>query len=231
MGRIPHTRADLPCKIMGYYTSTVLPRLIHATCGSARIRRLRARIIPPARGRVLEVGIGSGLNLPYYDPAVVTELYGLDPSPELLGIAAQAVGSSLIAPRWIRRNVEDLPLESASMDTIVMTFTLCSVALPQEGMRQMVRVLKPGGTLIFCEHGAAPNPALRRWQDRLTPIWKLLAGGCHLNRDVTGLLTCCGLRITALETTMIRKWWLAGFLFHGTATKPWDPKDSDAGLA
>lgn len=213
---------------MGFYANTVLPRLIHATCGKGPIRRLRARIIPPARGRVLEVGIGSGLNLPYYDPAVATELWGLDPSPEMLRIAAHAARSGSVVPHWIDRSVEELPLESASMDTIVTTFTLCSVASPEEGLRQMYRVLKPGGTLIFCEHGAAPDRAVRRWQDRLTPIWKRLAGGCHLNRDVSGLLTRSGFRLTALETTVVRKWWLAGYIFHGTAMRPAGPSKSDA---
>lgn len=215
---------------MGFYANTILPRLMHAACGKGPIRRLRARIIPSARGRVLEVGIGSGLNLPYYDPAVVTELWGLDPSPEMLRIAARTACSGPLVPRWINRSVEELPLESASMDTIVTTFTLCSVASPEEGLRQMYRVLKPGGTLIFCEHGAAPDRAVRRWQDRLTPLWKRLVGGCHLNRDVSGLLTRNGFRLTALETTVVRKWWLAGYLFHGTATRPAGLREYDARL-
>lgn len=205
---------------MGFYTDSVLPRLIHATCGQGPIRRLREQVVPLARGRVLEVGIGSGLNLPYYDSAIVHELWGLDPSPGMLRIAARAARFSPFAPHWIERPVEDLPLESGSVDTVVMTFTLCSIASPRDGLRQIYRVLKPGGRLIFCEHGAAPDQTVRRWQDRLTPLWRRLAGGCHLNRDIAGLLSQDGLRMVSLEMSVFRKWWLAGFIFHGAAEKP-----------
>ncbi|TVQ99056.1 MAG: class I SAM-dependent methyltransferase [Desulfovibrionales bacterium] len=205
---------------MGFYANCIFPRLMHTACGQVPIRVLRERMIPLARGRVLEVGVGSGLNLPYYDAGHVTEFWALDPSPAMLRIATDAARASPVAPHWIERPVEDVSLESASMDTVVMTFSLCSIAAPEEGLAQVHRVLRPEGRLIFCEHGAAPDQAVRRWQNRLTPLWRRLAGGCHLNRDVAGLLTRSGFRLATLETTVIRRWWLAGFLFHGIAVKP-----------
>jgi ubiquinone/menaquinone biosynthesis C-methylase UbiE len=179
--------------------------------------RQREKVVPLARGRVLEIGIGSGLNLPYYDARKVSKLWGLDPSPEMTRIAERSARAVPFDVDFIGLPGEEIPLDNHSVDTIVMTYTLCSIPDTQMALQQMARVLKPGGSLVFCEHGAAPDPEVRRWQDRITPIWKRLGGGCHLNRAIPELIAQGGFRITALETMYIPGWRPASFNYWGTA--------------
>jgi ubiquinone/menaquinone biosynthesis C-methylase UbiE len=185
---------------MGFYSRHVLPRVIDVTMRNKEAARLRAAWIPQARGEVLEIGIGSGLNLPFYSSAVRC-IYGVDPSLELQRIARKRAATPPIGVEFLTQSAEEpLPLANASIDTVVVTWTLCSIPDPQKAVEQMKRVLKPSGRLIFLEHGRAPDPGVVAWQDRLTPVWKLVSGGCHLNRKIDELFTAAGFKIAELRT-------------------------------
>jgi len=180
--------------------------------------RQRQKVVPRAQGRVLEIGIGSGLNFPFYDPIRVTKVYGLDPAPELTRIAEQAARSVPFEVEFIGLPGDEIPLEDDSIDSVLITYTLCSIPDTGPVLRQMSRVLRPGGRLIFCEHGAAPDASVRRWQDRLNPIWKRFGGGCNLNRPIPELIEAGGFRIDDLDTMYIPGWRPASFNYWGTAS-------------
>lgn len=203
---------------MGLYGRYVLPWIVHSACRAKPNMRQREKVVPLARGRVLEVGIGSGLNLPYYDPGVVTKVWGLDPSPAMTRMARRASRAAPFDVEFIELPGEEIPLEDDSVDTVLVTYTLCSIADTRAALRQMARVLKPGGQLVFCEHGAAPDASVRRWQDRIDPVWRRLGGGCHLNRAIPDLIEQGGFRITAMETTYLPGWRPASFTYWGAAT-------------
>ncbi|HWH22193.1 MAG TPA: class I SAM-dependent methyltransferase [Allosphingosinicella sp.] len=189
---------------MGIYERFVLPRAIDFACGMKAVAAQRAKIVPEAGGRVLEVGVGSGLNLPYYAPSRVSELIALDPSPELLRMARAAADAASLPVRFVEAGAERIPLEAASVDTVVMTYTLCSIPDPDAALSEIRRVLRPGGRLLFSEHGRSPDERVRRWQDRLNPLWKRAAGGCHLNRDVPAMLSQGGFEMDRLETGYLK---------------------------
>ncbi len=185
---------------MGFYNQHVLPHLIDLGMRNQETARLRAAWIPQARGEVLEIGIGSGLNLPYYSPEV-QRVYGVDPSIELQRMARKRVALARFPVEFFAQSAEQrLPLPTESMDTVVVTWALCSIRNAPEALQQMRRVLKPGGLLIFLEHGRSPDPRVVAWQDRLTPLWKRFSGGCHLNRKVDDLIAAAGFQITELKT-------------------------------
>jgi ubiquinone/menaquinone biosynthesis C-methylase UbiE len=186
------------------YQRFVLPRLIHAGMRSKRLEPLRARQVAAARGSVLEIGIGSGLNLPFYRRDIAAVI-GVDPSLELLTMARKHTAWLHFPVKLLHGPAEALPLEDGSIDSVVMTWTLCSVAEPARVLAEARRVLQPGGALIFIEHGQAPEAGVRRWQDRLTPLWRTLAGGCHLNRPIRGLIAQAGFEIAELETGYLIK--------------------------
>ncbi|HEY2001784.1 MAG TPA: class I SAM-dependent methyltransferase [Acidobacteriaceae bacterium] len=166
--------------------------------------RLRAGWVPLARGEVLEVGIGSGLNLPFYS-SDVQRIYGVDPSVELQRIARGRVVAAPMEVEFLSRSAEEpLPLADASIDTVVTTWTLCSIANAPKALREMKRVLKATGRLIFLEHGRAPDAGVADWQERITPLWKNITGGCHLNRKIDDLITAAGFQITELKTFYVR---------------------------
>ena len=202
---------------MGLYGRYVLPRLVNFACGLKPSMRQREKVVPRARGRVLEVGVGTGLNLAYYDAEKVTKVWGLEPSPEMIRIAEGAARSAPFEVEFLGLPGEEIPLEDASADTVVMTYTLCTIPDTSAALRQMGRVLKPGGELIFCEHGAAPDASVRRWQDRLNPLWKRIGGGCNLNRPIPALIEAGGFRITRLDTMYIPGWRPGSFNYWGTA--------------
>ncbi len=202
---------------MGLYSRYILPRVIHFTCGLKPNMRQREKVVPRARGRVLEVGIGSGLNLPFYDCANVNKVWGLDPAPEMTRMAERAARSVPFEVEFIGLPGDEIPLEDSSVDTVVVTYTLCTIPDTTAALRQMSRVLRPGGELIFCEHGAAPDARVRRWQDRLNPLWKRLGGGCNLNRPIPALIEEGGFRIKSLDTMYIPGWRPASFNYWGTA--------------
>lgn len=202
---------------MGLYSRYILPRVVHFTCGLKPNMRQREKVVPRARGRVLEIGIGSGLNLPYYDSAKVSKVWGLDPSPEMTQMARRIAGSLPFEVEFIGLPGDEIPLEDNSVDTVIVTYTLCTIPDTTPALRQMSRVLRPGGELIFCEHGAAPDASVRRWQDRLNPIWKRLGGGCNLNRPIPTLIEAGGFQIKSLDTMYIPGWRPASFNYWGTA--------------
>ncbi|GAB6058245.1 class I SAM-dependent methyltransferase [Desulfonatronum parangueonense] len=202
---------------MSFYRKYILPRATHLTCGMKPMMRQRQKVIPRAAGHVLEVGFGSGLNLPFYDPRGVVKLWGLDPYPEMTWIAQRDIPKAPFEVEILEAPGEQIPLERNSVDTIVMTYTLCTIADPQRTFAEMARVLKPGGELLFCEHGVSPDPRVHSWQDRLTPIWMRLAGGCHLNRDIPKIITQGGFRIRDLETGYVSRWRIASYNYLGTA--------------
>lgn len=202
---------------MGMYSRYILPKVIHFTCGLKPNMHQRKKVVPRARGRVLEIGIGSGLNLPYYDAAKVSKLWGLDPSPEMTRMARRAAASLPFEVEFIGLPGDEIPLEDNSVDTVVVTYTLCTIPVTTPALRQISRVLRPGGELIFCEHGAAPDASVRRWQNRLNPIWKRLGGGCNLNRQIPTIIEAGGFRIKSLDTMYIPGWRPASFNYWGIA--------------
>jgi ubiquinone/menaquinone biosynthesis C-methylase UbiE len=204
---------------MGFYNKYVLPKVVHFACGQKPAMKQRQKVVPLARGRVLEVGIGSGLNLPFYDTSKVTKVWGLDPSPEMTRMAQKAARSTAIDVEFIGLPSDEIPLEDNSVDTVLLTYTLCTIPDTAPALRQMARVLRPGGELIFCEHGAAPDASVRRWQDRITPTWKRLGGGCHLNRPIPTLIEASGFRIKDIDTMYLPGWRPATFNYWGTATE------------
>lgn len=202
---------------MGLYSRYILPKVVHFTCGLKPSMRQREKVVPRARGRVLEVGIGSGLNLPFYDPANVTKVWGLDPSPEMTHMAERIAHAVRFDVEFISLPGDEIPLADDSVDTVLVTYTLCTIPETILALRQMRRVLRSDGELIFCEHGAAPDANVRRWQNRLTPLWRRLGGGCHLNRPIPALIEAGGFRITSLDTMYIPGWRPASFNYWGTA--------------
>jgi len=202
---------------MGLYEKYLLPKVIHFACGMKPMMRQRGKVVPQAEGCVLEVGIGSGLNLSYYDPTQVTKVIGLDPSVEMNQLAQHAAAETPIDVEFLNLPGEEIPLEDHSVDTIVITYTLCTIPDAQTALEQMRRVLKPGGKLLFCEHGAAPDAGVRRWQDRMNPVWGRIGGGCHLNRAIPDMIRQGGFRIDSIETMYLPGWKPASFNYWGTA--------------
>ena len=206
---------------MGVYARHVLPRLSDLALRSPVIAAARARLVPLAGGRVLEVGIGSGLNLPFYG-ATVEALCGLDPSVDLWKLAAARRARTPFAVDFVDGSAERVPAPDASFDTVLTTFTLCSIPDVAAALREMRRVLRPGGRLLFLEHGRAPDRRVRAWQDRLTPLWRRVAGGCHLNRQIDELIRTAGFAIIRIEMAYSGYPKLLGYFFTGTAARP-DP--------
>lgn len=207
-----------PNPIARWYDRHLLPYLIDAACGVGPVTRQRAKIVPLARGRVLEIGIGTGLNLPHYDKTRVSALVGLDPGLQMHKLARRRAERAGLDVELLGLSAEKIPAGDASFDTVVVTFTLCTIPEPLPALREMRRVLKPGGQFIFCEHGAAPDASVRRWQDRLTPLWSKFAGGCHLNRDIPLLLNQAGLKSEDLATMYLPGPRPLTFNYWGTAS-------------
>ncbi|MFN3511509.1 MAG: class I SAM-dependent methyltransferase [Phenylobacterium sp.] len=183
-----------------FYERRILPKLLSCACSAPPMMKQRAKIVPQAEGRVLELGIGMGLNLAFYDPDRVTSVSGVDPSPELRALAQGAPHDPRLTVEVVEGAAEALPFPDASFDCVVCTFTLCSVQDPARALSESRRVLKPGGRFLFCEHGLAPDPGVARWQRRVEPVWKRLAGGCHLTRPVAGAVAQAGLTVERMDS-------------------------------
>ena len=180
---------------MSFYEDRVLPHLIRCACGTKQARKQREKIVHRAYGDVLEIGFGGGLNLPYYDRRQVRRVFGLEPSAAMRRSAAALIDASGIDVELIDLPGEEIPLDNNSVDSILVTYTLCTipdVAAALDGMR---RALKPGGQLFFCEHGKAPDPGVHRWQQRVNPAWRIFSGGCNMDRDIPSLLRAGGFTI------------------------------------
>ncbi len=183
---------------MNLYERYVLPRLIDLAMRNQAVSAERAQAVPRAAGIVLEVGIGSGLNLPFYGRAV-ERLYGVDPRRELWALARGRITRASFPIEFIEASAERVPLGDGSIDTVVTTWTLCSIPEPRLALVEMKRLLRPEGQLIFIEHGLAPDPRVIAWQERLNPVWRRIAGGCHLNRNIDRLILDAGFKLTERE--------------------------------
>ena len=183
-----------------WYERRVLPYLIDIVCGIGPVRRQRRKVVPLAHGRVLEIGIGTGLNFEHYDKAKVERIVGLDPGLEMHRLARKRVKRAGLAVELVGLSAEQIPYQDATFDTVLVTYSLCTIPDPAAALKEMRRVLTPSGKLIFCEHGLAPDASVRRWQNRLTPLWAKLAGGCHLNRDIPGLLREAGFHSADMQS-------------------------------
>ena len=203
---------------MGLYERYCLPHLINMACGTKPIRKQREKVVPLAKGQVLEIGMGSGLNIPYYDHRQVEKVYGLEPSTGMRKKAEKNLSRAPFEIEWLDLPGEEIPLPDESVDTVLLTYTLCTIPDWQTALQQMRRVLKPGATLVFCEHGEAPDESVRTWQRRVNPTWGRIAGGCHLNRPIPQLLQQGGFEIETLDTMYLPGPRIASFNYWGTAT-------------
>jgi ubiquinone/menaquinone biosynthesis C-methylase UbiE len=201
---------------MGFYQDHIVPPLINLAMRNKNLAAYRSRVVPAAEGRVLEIGIGSGLNLPFYSSSV-EHLIELDPSPTLLAMARRAIGQGPSHIEFVEGSAEAIPLQNGTVDTVLTTWTLCSIPHAPRALREMHRVLKPGGHLLFVEHGRAPDPNVVWWQDRLTPMWKRIGGGCHLNRPIRSLIQEAGFQFDRFETGYMRGPKPMTFMYEGSA--------------
>ena len=201
---------------MGFYEDRILPHLVNLTMRSRRFMPYRERVISSAEGRVLEIGVGSGLNLPLY-PARLREIVGLEPAPRLLAMSRRLATRLSLPAIFIEASAESIPLDNDSIDTVVSTWTLCTIPAVIQALREVHRVLRPDGQLLFVEHGLAPDDNVRKWQDWLTPAWKRIGGGCHLNRPIPTIVESAGFTITQLETGYMKGPKAMAFLYEGCA--------------
>ena len=203
---------------MNFYDKYILPSLINCGCGTKPMRYQRQKIVPLAEGSVLEIGIGSGLNLPFYDLGKINKIWGLDPSTELNSMAKNVSTTIDVEVDFIIGGAEEIPLPDNSIDTVLLTYTLCTIAEVKDSIREMERVLKTSGRMLFCEHGLAPDEKVVRWQERLSPYWKKIAGGCHLNRNIPKIIEDSKFKIVKLESMYLPKTpKFAGFNYWGEA--------------
>jgi ubiquinone/menaquinone biosynthesis C-methylase UbiE len=203
---------------MGFYDRFILPTLLDLAMSAKPIRYQRRKVVPLAEGRVLEIGIGAGHNLPFYDATKVTHLWGLEPSPEMRARAKKKVGDLKFPFEFLDLKAEEIPLADKSADTVLVTYTLCTIPEVVQALKGMRRVLKPGGRLIFCEHGEAPDARVVKWQKRITPLWKAIGGGCHVGRAIPQLIREGGFAIEKMETMYLPSTPRPlGFNYWGTA--------------
>ncbi len=204
---------------MSFYDDRILPYLINCACGNKAIAGQRRKIVPAAEGRVLEVGMGPGLNLPFYDAGRVEMVWGLEPCHGMRALAQPHIDDAPFPVQWLDLPGEAIPLEDNSVDTVLLTYTLCTIPDWRKALLGMHRVLKPSGKLLFCEHGRSPELAVQRWQNRINPIWKKLAGGCNVNRPITQCLETGGFRIAELHNEYVAKTpRFVGYHYRGVAT-------------
>jgi len=204
---------------MGFYEKHILPKMTDFLCSLRPAMRQRSKVVPLAKGRILEIGIGSGLNLPFFDSSHVDHVWGLDPSVQMRKMAEKRAKHFPFTVEFIGLSDNEIPLASDSADTVLVTYTLCTIPDVVQALGEMRRVLMPGGELVFCEHGSAPDASIRRWQDRLNPIWKKMGGGCNLNRQIPDLIVQGGFKINRLETMYLSGLKPASFNYLGSATQ------------
>ncbi len=202
---------------MNLYNKYVLPSVINCVCGLKPSRIQRAKIVPHAQGNVLEIGIGSGLNLPFYNKELVKHLTAIDPSIETWHKNKINTQELPFDFEFIQAFAEDIPADSNCFDTVVITYALCTIPDVQKALEEIRRVLKPNGKLLFCEHGKAPDLAIQKWQNRINPLWKKVGGGCHLNKDIPLLIKDNGFKIAQLNSMYIPGWKPASFNYWGSA--------------
>lgn len=204
---------------MGFYENRVLPRLIDFAMRRDELTPIRARVAASLDGDMLEVGFGSGLNVPHYPPAV-SRVRAVDPATVGRKLAAKRLASSGVSVEYVGLDGQTLPLESASIDHVLTTWTLCTIPDVDRALSEICRVLRPGGMFHFVEHGRSPDHVVARWQDRLTPFQRRVAGGCHLNRPIDELVKNSGLELVELENYYAKGPRSFSYMFEGRATKP-----------
>ncbi len=201
---------------MGFYSDIILPRLCDLAMRNKQLVPFRERVIGAAEGRVLEIGVGSGMNLPFYRQPV-REVLALEPAPRLVTMARSASQGTSTPVSFVEASAEAIPFDKHSVDTVVTTWTLCSISRAATALAEMRRVLRPGGKLLFVEHGLAPDESVLWWQDRLTPAWRYISGGCHLNRPIRSMIEEAGFRIDRIETGYMPGPKPMTFMYEGSA--------------
>jgi ubiquinone/menaquinone biosynthesis C-methylase UbiE len=202
---------------MSFYEKYCLHHVLDCACSLQPVRKQREKVVPHATGRVLEIGMGSGLNLPFYNQDAVEFIWGLEPSEQMRRKAQKNLDRSPLEVKWLGLPSEQIPLEDDQADTVVLTYTLCTIPDWQSALSEMRRVLKPDGKLLFCEHGRAPDTRILTWQKRLNPIWRRIAGGCNLNRPIAEMIAQNGFKIETLNEGYIPGPKFAGYNYWGTA--------------
>lgn len=207
---------------MGFYDRHVLPHVINWGCGLGVMTEQRLRVVPQAVGRVLEIGVGTGLNFAHYDHALIESVVGIDPAAELLALAELRAAMAPFPVQLLAEGAEKIPLQSHHFDSVVVTYSLCSIPDVEAALAEMRRLLKPGGRLLFSEHGRSPDVAVSRWQDRINPLWGKIAGGCNLNRDIAALIRGAGFIFDELDAGYLPGVPLraAGYHYSGRARLP-----------
>ena len=201
------------------YEKYVLPRMLDACCSTKPINYQRNKIVPIASGTVLEIGIGSGLNIPYYQKKDIQKIYGLDPSEELCEMAKKTARDYEVEINFLIDGAEEIKLPSQSVDTVLITYTLCSIPSPYDALKEIKRVMKNDGRVLFCEHGIAPDLSVSKWQDRINPLWGKLFGGCNINRDIPFILSSSGFQVNNLEQMYLPSTpKIVGYNYWGNAT-------------
>lgn len=203
---------------MGIYSKHILPKMTDWACNLKPNMRQREKIIPLATGNVLEIGVGSGLNLPYYKGDQVRHITAIDPSNEMWERNVVDLEALPFNVDFRQAFAENIPADSNSFDTVVFTYTLCSIPDTSLAFEEIRRVLKPNGKVVFCEHGKAPDKAVEKWQNRINPFWKRIGGGCNLNRDIPLIFQENGFQMRQLETMYLPGWKVVGFNYWGVAT-------------
>jgi len=202
---------------MSFYEERILPHIINKLCSANPNQKQRQKIVPFAEGRVLEIGFGSGLNVPFYDTSKVEKIWGLEPSEGMRAKAIPLVNESTLDIEFIDLPGEKIPLDAHSADTVLVTYSLCTIPDAVAALRGMRRVLKPGGRLLYCEHGRAPDENVRQWQNRINPAWRKVAGGCNMNRDIPALLEAGGFRVESDERMYIPGVRVLSYNYWGSA--------------
>jgi|SRR5210317_120784 ubiquinone/menaquinone biosynthesis C-methylase UbiE len=204
---------------MSFYEKYILPRFLNCACASEPITYQRKKVVPLAEGKILEVGIGSGLNLPFYNKSKIIEIWGIDPSEELNAMAKRVATEENINVKFITSGAEDIPFPDNYFDTVLITYTMCTIPSVLKANEEMRRVLKSGGKMIFCEHGVSPDESIKKWQKRLNSIWGKIAGGCNINRDIPMLIKSSGFKIVMMDEMYLPKTpKIAGYNYWGYAT-------------
>lgn len=204
---------------MSFYEKYILPRFLNCACASEPITYQRKKVVPLAEGKILEVGIGSGLNLPFYNKSKIIEIWGIDPSEELNAMAKRVATEENINVKFITSSAEDIPFPNNYFDTVLITYTMCTIPSVLKANEEMRRVLKSGGKMIFCEHGVSPDESIKKWQKRLNSIWGKIAGGCNINRDIPMLIKSSGFKIVMMDEMYLPKTpKIAGYKYWGYAT-------------
>ena len=205
---------------MNLYNKYILPKFLNCACGSKPINYQRQKVVPLAKGKVLDIGIGSGLNIPFYNSDKIDKVIGIDPSHELLELAKELANDSKASIDFVIGSAESIPYPDNFFDTVLVTYTMCTIPNVAIANKEMWRVLKDDGRLIFCEHGLAPDKKISKWQNRIDPFWGKIAGGCHLNRDIQKLITDAGFSFESLDKMYLPSTpKFAGYNYWGVSKK------------